>query len=355
MNIIDERDIRTIHRKLRKKEYDDIMTLSVDSTQKVRLLDEGMVVNAYGDPLFYIMKGTLEKYLDNLPDDYEGSINLGHMDFATFPILLGKWTKKDMSLVDIGDGRKGLDVNLRLDDENFIVKELKRAEYDLAVSAEFGYHRNDEFTEKYGIEILDEVFITDFAIVGEPGNVNSSGIRLKGAKMTVKELNAALEGEKLDLSELNKKLDALLGEKKLEVEPEKAPEEAEKPAEIEPKEDDIPAEEPKNEPEMPAEEPAKEKVEETPTEPEKAENEPSDGEKEAEVSLSTVLEAVNGLKEQISALQSENESLKAQLSARQNAEKEFIDKFKELSTSLATESVVTEFKKPVVYTDGIGE
>ena len=73
------------------------------------------------------------------------------------------------------------------------------------------------------------------------------------------------------------------------------------------------------------------------------------------MSLSTVLEAVNGLKEQISALQSENESLKAQLSARQNAEKEFIDKFKELSTSLATESVVTEFKKPVVYTDGIGE
>ena len=218
MNIIDERDIRTIHRKLRKKEYDDIMTLSVDSTQKVRLLDEGMVVSAYGDPLFYIMKGTLQKYLDNLPDDYEGSINLGHMDFATFPILLGKWTKKDMSLVDIGDGRMALDVDLRLDDENFIVKELKRAEYDLAVSAEFGYHLNEEFTEKYGLEILDEIFISDFAIVGEPGNVNSSGIRLKGAKMTVKELNAALEGEKVDLSEINKKLDALLGqEKKLEV------------------------------------------------------------------------------------------------------------------------------------------
>lgn len=351
MNIIDERDIRTIHRKLRKKEYDDMMNLSVSSGNRVRLLDEGMVVDAYGNPLFYIMKGTLEKYLNNLPDDYEGSINLGHMDFATFPILLGKWTKKDMSLVDIGDGRMALDVDLRLDDENFIVKELKRAEYDLAVSAEFGYHLNEEFTAKYGLEILDEIFISDFAIVGEPGNVNSSGIRLKGAKMTVKELNAALEGEKVDLSEINKKLDALLGqEKKLEV-----------PAEEPVAEPEKPAEEPVAEPEEPAEEPSgaeeetpTEEVEEAPAEPENAQEEPSEGEKQPEVSLASVLDAVNGLKEQISKLQSENENLRSQLSARQTAEREFIDKFKELSTSLATESVA-EFKKEVVYTDGIGE
>lgn len=355
MNIIDERDIRTIHRKLRKKYYDEIMTLSVDSTQNVRLLDEGMVVNAYGEPLFYIMKGTLEKYLDNLPDEYEGSINLGHMDFATFPILLGKWTKQDMSLVDIGDGRKGLDVNLRLDDENFIVKELKRAEYDLAVSAEFGYHRNEEFTEKYGIEILDEVFITDFAIVGEPGNVNSSGIRLKGAKMTVKELNAALEGEKVDLSEINKKLDALLGqEKKLEVPAEEPVAEPEKPAEEPVAEPEVSTEEPAEEPSEAEEEVPTEEVKETPAEPENAQEEPSEGEKQPEVSLASVLDAVNGLKEQISKLQSENENLRSQLSARQTAEREFIDKFKELSTSLATESVA-EFKKEVVYTDGIGE
>ena len=76
MNIIDERDVRTVYRKLRKKEYDDMLTLSVSREEEVRLLDEGMVVDAYGSPLFYIMKGTLEKYLEALPDDYVGSINL---------------------------------------------------------------------------------------------------------------------------------------------------------------------------------------------------------------------------------------------------------------------------------------
>ena len=48
MNIIDEREKRTIYRKLKKKEFDEILTLSVDSGIKVRLLDEGTVVDAYG-------------------------------------------------------------------------------------------------------------------------------------------------------------------------------------------------------------------------------------------------------------------------------------------------------------------
>ena len=325
MNIIDERNIRTVHRKLRKKEYDELIQLSVTRDDDVRLLDEGMVVDAYGNPLFYIMKGTLQKYLDALPNDYEGSINLGHMDFATFPILLGKWRKEDFSLVDTGDGRMGLNVRLHLDEDNFLVKELRRAEYDLGVSAEFGYHVNSEFSEKYGIEILDEIFISDFAIVGEAGNVNSSGIRLKGDKMAidVKDLTAALEGgETPDLAEVNKKLDALI--EKAEA-PEEAP--AEEPAE------EAPAEEPK------AEEPVEEPVEE----------------EKPEADLSAVLKAVEDLQAQVAELKEKNEALNAELSAKRKAEADFIEKFKSLSVSLATERVAKEEVVENVYSDGIGE
>lgn len=319
MNIIDERNIRTVHRKIRKKEYDEMIQLSVTRDDDVRLLDEGMVVDAYGNPLFYIMKGTLQKYLEALPDDYEGSINLGHMDFATFPILLGKWRKEDFSLVDTGDGRMGLNVRLHLDEDNFLVKELRRAEYDLGVSAEFGYHVNEEFSEKYGIEILDEIFISDFAIVGEAGNVNSSGIRLKGEKMAidVKDLAAALEGgETPDLSEVNKKLDTLLE-----------------------KEEEAPAEE------APAEEPVEEAPE--PVKEESAE--------EPEADLSAVLKAVEDLKAQVEELKGKNEALSAELSAKREAEADFIRKFKSLSVSLATESVAKETVVENVYSDGIGE
>ena len=331
MNIIDERDVRTVYRKLRKKEYDDLIKLSVDAgSEDVRLLDEGMVVDAYGNPLFYIMKGTLEKYLDALPDDYVGSINLGHMDFATFPILLGKWTKENFTLVDIGDGRKGLNVRLDLDDENFIVKELKRADYDLGVSAEFGFHVNEQFTEEYGIEILDDIFISNFAIVGEAGNVNSSGIRLKGEiKMVdVKELTAALEGgEKPDLAEINKKLDALL----------------EKQAEPEEKEEAV-------------EETVEEAVEEAQEEPEEEEKEEAveEAEKEPEIDLAAVLETVKQLQEEVEELKGKNQSLTEELSAKRRAEAEFVEKFKTLSVSLYREKKATEEVAKDVYTDGIG-
>lgn len=332
MNIIDERDVRTVYRKLRKKEYDDLIKLSVDAgSEDVRLLDEGMVVDAYGNPLFYIMKGTLEKYLDALPDDYIGSINLGHMDFATFPILLGKWTKDNFTLVDIGDGRKGLNVRLDLDDENFIVKELKRADYDLGVSAEFGFHVNEQFTEEYGIEILDDIFISNFAIVGEAGNVNSSGIRLKGeTKMVdVKELTAALEGsEKPDLAEINKKLDALLEKETEEVKEEAVEETVEEAVE------------------EAQEEPAEEVKEET-VEEETVEAEP-------EIDLAAVLETVKQLQEEVEALKEKNQSLTEELSAKRQAEAEFVEKFKSLSVSLYREKNATEEVAKDVYTDGIG-
>lgn len=344
MNIIDERNVRTIHRKLKKKEYDDILTLSTSKGrgQWVRLLDEGMVVDAGGRPLFYLMKGTLRKYYESLADDYVGSINLGHMDFASFPVLLGQWAKKDLRLVDIGDGREALDVHLRLNEELSIVKDLHRVDYTLGVSAEFGYHVNEEFTRKYQLEILDGIFIHNFAIVGDAGNVNSSGIRLKGDhSMDVRELVTALNeaGKDADLEAVNKKLGALIEtEEAAELETEETAETADTEA------DQTAQQEETAEPE-----------------PEKEESAESGTDKEPEAGNDAIVELaalMGGVVKENKELRAELDALKAQLLAKNKAEQEFLDKFRNLNISLSTEGATDkEADEPAaqsVYTDGIG-
>ena len=192
-NIIKEIERRYAIRKKAKKKFDSVINLAVSGGkesrvvslsadlkgQTVRLLDEGMVVDANGIPLFYIKKGVLQAFYDALPRDYVGSINLGHMDFASFPFLIGQWTKEDLSLVDIGDGRKALDINLRLDENSVFVRELRRNQYTVGVSAEFSYSIDYESSELLRLEVLDSVNIKDIGIVGEAGNVNSGGVHLK--------------------------------------------------------------------------------------------------------------------------------------------------------------------------------
>lgn len=193
-DLIKDIERRTEARKKAKRKFDSIVCLSAspdtDSKkmylsasmqgQTVRLLDEGVVVSTDGYPLFYIKKGTLQAYYDALPDDYVGSINIGHMNFSTFPYLVGEWSKKDLALVDIGGGRKGLDVNLNLDVDSIFVQELKRKDYSVGISSEFTYEVDMEDSEALGLEVLNKVNIMDFAIVGEAGNVNSSNIELGG-------------------------------------------------------------------------------------------------------------------------------------------------------------------------------
>lgn len=224
-NLIEERDERTRKRKKNKRKMDEliglsyhdedkqVMNLSVEKVdiskdtmeladKKIRLLDEG-----FFDQGFVIKKGTIEKYLNgknekirevvmgedgdweygdilNLTDDFVGHVNLGHMDFASFPFIIGEWTKEDLSLTDIGNDRVGLDVNLNLDKNSIFVKELKRQPYDIGVSAEFYYSVNYDDTvalsEMLGAytPVIDEIFIFAYGLVGECGNVNSSGLEL---------------------------------------------------------------------------------------------------------------------------------------------------------------------------------
>lgn len=221
-DLIRDRDERTRKRKKAKRRMDSIIGLSSDKegtpltlsagTMKladttIRLLDEG-----YFDNGFVIKKGTLEKFLNgrnekvrgyemneegkwsrtdvlNLDSDFRGTVNLGHMDFSTFPYIIGEWKKEDLELVDIENDRSGLDVALHLDEESVFVKELKRQPYDIGVSAEFWYSINDEDTESLSqmlgeyMPVIDEIFIFAYGLVGECGNVNSSGLELKGEDM----------------------------------------------------------------------------------------------------------------------------------------------------------------------------
>lgn len=193
-DLIKEREKRYEKRKKAKQEFDKLINLGITQNcenktfkklsansdgKTVRLLDEGVVVDAYGYSLFYIPRGELSAFYDRLPDDYEGSVNIGHQEFASFPFLVGQWSKKDLSLVDIGEGRKGLDVKLNLDDESIFIKELKRKDYSVGVSAEFSYEIDFDKSMTLELEVVRNINIMDFAIVGEAGNVNSGDINLK--------------------------------------------------------------------------------------------------------------------------------------------------------------------------------
>lgn len=209
MNFIDERDERTKKRRIAKAKFDEIITLSaftkkgtVNLSAKaeeggLRLLDEGMIVYADGSPDFYIMKGTISKYLNgenvllhdsegeamNLTDDYVGSVNIGHLDFATFPVgIVGSWKKEDLKTVEGEDGRTTLYVDPEINYEHPLIKALVVQGISVGVSVEMFLHFNEKASEEYGVGIVDEIFISDFAIVGECGNVGSSETILKGGE-----------------------------------------------------------------------------------------------------------------------------------------------------------------------------
>lgn len=324
-DLIEKRNERTKQRKARKKRIDALIGLSAnpeekgiislsstvatvsDTNQTVRLIDEG-----YCDNGFVIKKGTLAKYLNgeneyvtgwemvdgswqrtevlNLTDDFVGTVNLGHEDFATHPYILGEFKKSDLTLVDNENDRKGLDIKVRLDEESMFIKELRRQPYDIGVSAEFYYHVDREATDKLEAElgmwmpVIDEIFIFAYALVGECGNVGSSGLELKG------ESNMAEDTKTLAIEE----------EQTEEIMEESIEETAE----------------------LSEEEPEEEKIELSAEEDETSENEEAESEEaeeafgdEAEgdeVDLEEALNAFNELREQVTQLTAEVERLTAE-------------------------------------------
>lgn len=366
-NLITERDERTKRRKKFKQKMDKIynlsykdeekMMLSADgvmklSDSKIRLLDEGAVV---GDDFvsFIIKKGTLEKYLNgdnevlpNIDPNEKYTVNLGHQDFATFPFIIGEFKKEDLSLVDLEDDRKGLDVALHLDEDSVFVQELKRQPYDIGVSAEFNYHVDWDTTFEIGILVIDEVYIFAYGLVGECGNVNSSGLELKGDAM--ENIKDTITEETLDEEKLGAEEAEIPATTETEPTAEETSEVEENTEDNEPADAEDEGEE-AEEAEEESENSDEDKVEET------DEDGDEDNVDEAEDTDEEELSIVNELREQIQTLTNTvaelteaNAKLKKtnrKLSAKYQSELDKKEKFKNELKGLSVELLPDEDKK----------
>lgn len=234
-------------RKKGKAFYDNAITLSsVDKenhyvsvnlssgyveNKPTRLIDEGAITYEGGDDIrIYIKKGAVQAFYDSLSSDYVGYINLAHIDIASLPLNLGTWTKDDLTVVDIGDGRKGLDVNVKLNRELHIVQDLLKQEIPLSISAELRGTLDLESSFKFNAPFYNEIEIAGFSVVANPANVNSTGENLnsKGdSEMNLWEKILKLSSENKE----EKKNEAL--ENKEEEKEEKEPESKEEGTENE--------------------------------------------------------------------------------------------------------------------------
>lgn len=234
-------------RKKGKAFYDNAITLSsVDKenhyvsvnlssgyveNKPTRLIDEGAITYEGGDDIrLYIKKGAVQAFYDSLSSDYVGYINLAHIDITSLPLNLGTWTKDDLTVVDIGDGRKGLDVNVKLNRELHIVQDLLKQEIPLSISAELRGTLDLESSFKFNAPFYDEIEIAGFSVVANPANVNSTGENLnsKGdSEMNLWEKILKLSSENKE----EKKNEAL--ENKEEEKEEKEPESKEEGTENE--------------------------------------------------------------------------------------------------------------------------
>lgn len=295
-------------RKKGKAFYDNAITLSsVDKenhyvsvnlssgyveNKPTRLIDEGAITYEGGDDIrLYIKKGAVQAFYDSLSSDYVGYINLAHIDIASLPLNLGTWTKDDLTVVDIGDGRKGLDVNVKLNRELHIVQDLLKQEIPLSISAELRGTLDFESSFKFNAPFYNEIEIAGFSVVANPANVNSTGENLnsKGdSEMNLWEKILKLSSENKE----EKKNEAL--ENKEEEKEEKEPESKEEGTENE--------------------EEAK-KVEET---LETVEMSKDDMEK-----INKFMDAFEALSEKVEALETENAELKEKLKNSKKEKTEF--------------------------------
>ena len=381
-DLIKKRDERTERRKKYKKKVDSMFNLSYKDDEKmmlsagikklsdtqIRLLDEGAIVgDEYID--FIIKKGTLQKYMDgrneylpNLEEGFVGSVNLGHLDFATFPFIIGEWTKNDLSLVELDDERYGIDVNLRLDSGSVFVKELERQPYDIGISSEFYYHVDWESTEAIGYLVIDEVYIFAYGLVGECGNVNSSGLELKGdfnmTKEQLEELKAKMDAPETETEEVELSAEVEAEEETIEeaeLNTEEVSEDTEEAPVEELSEEEVPAEEADGEAELSVSEEAE--GEEGVEDAEEAEGEEATYE-DVEAYISELQEQVASLTAENAELKKTNNRLQKKLKAEKSKKDEFVSKFASVAKTMGvTETETPEQNKVTdyVFGDGIGE
>jgi hypothetical protein len=288
-------------------------SLKTEGENWCRLIDEGVVVdNGFftGEPMAYavIRKGVLKKWYESLTDDFVGTIDKDH----NRSIDLGLFTKKDLRLVELEDGRYAIDVNVKLDQELYAVKDLLKMNNRTALSVEMFVNADeyataekvtgDESQGKYLVPLVDDLKIEGYAVCLAPKSANSykDGL-LENAGSTdinlIKEKEFSMKkNEELKAPALEQ-VDASAGPD-VEVATEVAETEA-------------------------VETPAVEATEVEPAEPaEEAEQEvKEEAVSEEEDKLSAIEAEIKNLKAENASLKEENADLKAQLTVK--AEKAF--------------------------------
>ena len=159
-------------------------SLKTEGENWCRLIDEGVVVdNGFftGEPMAYavIRKGVLKKWYESLTDDFVGTIDKDH----NRSIDLGLFTKKDLRLVELEDGRYAIDVNVKLDQELYAVKDLLKMNNRTALSVEMFVNADeyataekvtgDESQGKYLVPLIDGLKIEGYAVCLAPKSANS--------------------------------------------------------------------------------------------------------------------------------------------------------------------------------------
>lgn len=294
-------------RKKAKKEIEEIITLSdnkddeevgkvnlstsyrFDRNSAIRLLDEGAIFYEGGQFVrYFIKKGVVQKFYDELDDDFVGYINLAHFDVYAFPIFLGTWTKDDLRIVDLEDGRQALEVVPKFNEDLYLVKDLFAQEIPLSVSIEAYFDYDWDMTQKLDFPVVQGMQMDGFSVVGNPANTSSAYV-----------LSSKEEGENMDLS----KIKAILENSETKAEEEKLEVEEETKAELETEEQVEETLETENS----EEEDSTENLENTEeTEENVSENLESEDEEKA------ILQLVTELVEQNKALKAELEALKAE-------------------------------------------
>lgn len=287
-------------------------SLKTEGENWCRLIDEGVVVdnNIFtGEPMAYavVRKGVLKKWYDSLTDDFVGTIDKDH----NRSIDLGQFTKNDLRLVELEDGRYAIDVNVKLDQELYAVKDLLKMNNRTALSVEMFVNADEYATAEkvtgdktqgdYLVPLIDDLKIEGYAVCLAPKSANSykDGL-LENAGAT--DINLIKEKEfSMNKDEGLKALEQVEASAGPDVEVSET-----EPAEVETVET-VETETVDTEPAEPAEEAEQEVKEEAVS--------------EEEDKLSAIEAEIKNLKAENASLKEENADLKAQLTLK--AEKAF--------------------------------
>lgn len=298
--------------------------LSVDRVENsegyMTLLSEGSVLYQDDTIRLYICKGTLKKWYDSIDGSFEGYVSTGHRDLNSYPVREGYFRKSDLKLVEDSNGRCDLLVKPRVNLELSNIKDLIIQDEPFAISSEFLWYPKeieDADIEEYAklvvynvehgggidVPITDNIEITGFSFVGNPGNAKSGGYEPS--------LLVRNEEEYLNRKEVLDKVLAHLSTQAEEVV------EAPEAEVVEPTTEEV--------------------VEEVAVETEEVvepTEEVTEEETVEEDALTKAIEAIEALTAEKEQLLEENAELKNKLSAKEAEEQKIDEKFQKLSALL---------------------